>query len=284
MAGWQAYLGNTPLSAQDEMSSAWMNSVLSGLQDEVNQRIRAYSTIPGVITGLDCSINSKNIDVASGIGIVNGLLTRGTQGSPIAPAVSPYAITVAFSGTDGAATYYIYYDGDVTSETSALKKSSGVNTAFRDSTLPLGEVYWDGGTNLSALTDLRQFGTVPGFLCYHNAGAIATGVVARFPVWQNLCLRRPIIMVNVCGDGAGPTRIDFSTGVAGSTASIYSNQGHRPSIAHTDPDPTVTVAYPGDQNCNVTATPTSPKIIEIEVDAVNNNSTGLSVVIPFALT
>jgi hypothetical protein len=284
MASWQdpdykSTFGDQPLTAAE------LNNIQNGLRDEINELRAAVMPIPGVISGLAGSIDGTSVDFAAGVAYAGGYKTLGTNATaPTSPATSPAVVdlTIAFAGTDGAATYYLYLDGAETAETSALKKTVTLNTATGDDCLLLYSVAWDGATTLSALTDLRQWGVVPGEYVINVDAALATSIDIRIPVVRNICLRRPYCIVSTCGSADGPTYVDVQTGAAGSTATIWSAAASRMTIAHDATDGAVVLGGAPDQNYKVAATPAAAKVIDVDVDAIATGATGLHVVIPFA--
>lgn len=285
MASWQDPDYKSTFADQ-VLTAAHLNNIQNGLRDEVNELRAAVMPIPGVISGLAGTIDGTSVDFGAGVAYAGGYKTLGTNATaPTSPATAPAVVdlTIAFSVSDGAATYYLYLDGAETVETSAIKKTVTLNTALGDDCLLLYSVAWDGSTTLSALTDLRAWGVVPGHFVVNVDAALTTAVDIRIPVTQNICLRRPMCIVSTCGASGGPTYVDIQTGTAGSTATIWSSAASRLTIAHDATDGAVVLGGIPDQNYKIAATYAAPKAIDIDVDAIATGATGLHVVIPYTL-
>lgn len=275
---WQRNTGDITFATGRGYSSS-INDLLTGVQQEARDFIRRQTPWPGIIQGLTPSINGTSVDIASGIGTVLGAMTLGTRATPVSPAEYPYAIAMSYDFTGEANDdYWLYLDGGETAETDALKIYTDPASLDLYEDLLLGKVTWTSPT-LSALVDLRWFGTGYSPLYYYHADALPSGdVCARWEIGEDCALRGEFLAsLQDAGSGAGPTVLSVYTGTPGSTVEVYSTAGDRFSIAHDSTDEAQVVGIHPDQNLVLNA----GDCVEVKtVGAPATGAAGLSVILP----
>jgi hypothetical protein len=227
-------------------------NVQDGLDAEL-LAIRKAAAWPGVLGGLTPSIVGMTVEIAAGWAWCGGKSARGTQAEPVSPAQYPYVLDCVYD-FDGEAsdTYFLYLDGAEADEEDALKIVTDAGFAAAHDPLAhlvLARVTWNGSDTLSALKDIRAFGTIPAPLTGYDSAALgADTIIWRWEVDAPCAIRRPVIALQNCGSGAGPTVITVKAGAPGSTAEIWGAPGDRFSIAHSATDGAQVVGVYPDQN------------------------------------
>lgn len=246
---------------EEKPASSDFNALQDGLQAEMEGRMEAWA-VPGVISGGACSINGTDIDVAS----IDAYAKSSTK-------LKRYSGSdaVSFTAGDASDTYYIYLDP--TDDVTPLTKSTVAPTAGTDCCLC--QVDWNGTDTLSNLVDLREWGIFPMAFHFQVIGAVTADTIGMLPLPYNFWIETVKGSLEVCGDGGGPMMVDLHAGAGGSESTIWTTQTRRLSIAHDATDGAVAEAGVPQANRKLTA---GQKIVVI-TDAVNNNSTDLSVIV-----
>ncbi len=258
---WTELLDKFAKSPGDQVAVTEHTNSADGTQAEFVERMAA-NPFNGVVSGMDVTQDdvSYELDVASGVAYIEG-----------------YKATVAQSATfvgKAADDYYLYWDPTEANESDALKLKTTIPT---QSELLMAYATWDGTDTITNFVDLRQWGIMPGQIVFSDLGAMSATTVLRVVMPYPVCIRAPYLIVDTDGSGAGPTLVDIHAGTAGSTASIWSAAGSRFSIAHDATDGAIVTGALPDQNFKMTAL----QVLEIIVDAVATDATGLHVVVPF---
>jgi hypothetical protein len=247
----------TAVSGNQISSSSW-NAYQDAVQAEFENRTR-IGTVAGVISGLLCSISTTSIAVAAGEGYGDGLKYAGAE-------------SLAFSGTDAAGTYYVYWD----SSAEALAKSTTVPDTSID--ILLCSTYWNGADTHSALVDLRARGIVPLPLrsCAWSIGTVTTGKKDQFTCPPGTSLWIDGIAIVQADNGSdSSTIVDVHVGSSGSApVTIFTTQANRPSVANAVTNWTVT--YSGIPDTRLV---TAGQNVYVEVDQVGDSAQDLSVTI-----
>ncbi len=235
-----------------------INNPAQGVQDEFELR-DGDALLDGVASGLVCSIDGTEIDIASGRAYVGGKRYGG-------------GASVDFSGKSSG-TYHVYIDG-ADDETPYKAKTSSPTSGE----LTLCTVDWDGSDTLSALDDdAKVLGVQACDIVVALPGTVGTGVQAVVPVTRDLWIESVQIAMSDNGDTSGATTVDVHLGADASKGdSLFATQANRPSLAYDDADYTLAVsgAPDGDRK------PDAGEHLVIEVDEVAGTpGAGLTVTI-----
>lgn len=248
--------GKPTLKAGDLADPDQMNDAFDGIQAEFEDRMEAH-VLNGVISGMDCSINGTQVDIAAGEAYCDGKRYSGSA-------------SVTFSAADASGTYYIYIDP--TDDASPYKKATSDPGAGY---LVLATVDWDGSSTLSNLVDLRPWGLLPAAIRFSVVGALSTGTVGWQIIERNFWIEDVQILVGTTGT-AGNTTVDVHVGDAGAAPStIWSDASDRPSVAYTDADYSTATSGTPDTNRKATA----GQIVQVVLDEVATGASDLAVVI-----
>ena len=248
-------------SFEEKPSSSGFNSIQDGVQAQIEERMEAWA-LPGVISGGACAIDGTDVTVAS----IDAYAKSSTKLKRYSGSDS-----VAFTGDDANDTFYIYLDP--TDDVTPLTKSASAPTAGTDCCL--AQVDWNGVDTLSNLVDLREWGIWSASFMVQVIGAVSADTIGIIIAPWNFWIETVKASLEVCGDGGGPMYVDVHAGAGGSEATIWTTQARRVSIAHDDTDGAVAEGGVPEANRQVTA---GQKMVII-TDAVNNNSTDLSVIV-----
>ena len=242
--------------SEADFSSSGYNDSMDGIQTEFDARTN-LPPYAGVTSGLAASISSTSIAVASGVGYGAGKKYVGSA-------------SLAFSGSDAAQTWYIYWD----SSAEALAKASSLPDTTED--ILLCSVVWNGSTTLSALVDLRLWGIRPALLVamWFKTGTVTAATFFKGIVPHNCFVEYVKVVMSSTGSN-GATVVDVSIGDSGSAATtIFTTQADRPSCtgsvaAHT----VVSSGIPDPAQRKVT----TGQHIQIDVDSAGTGAQDLGV-------
>lgn len=246
------------IASTDTVVPSIFNNAGDGLQLEFEERLDEWAQA-GIISGLAASIDSADIDIASGRGYASGRRYLGAE-------------SITFSGSDAADDYYVYWDASVP----ALAKSTSAPTTGTAGDLIFCLVTWDGATTLSALTDLRQYGIervlVSSWFC---TDTVTTGIKMAVPIpydcWINLV---KIVMSD--NGSASTTIVDVHAGSSGSTpTTIFTTTNLRPSVGSTTANYTVESSGVPDGTRRLNA----GEVLRIDVDQVGTGAQNLGVIV-----
>ena len=201
-----------------------INNPAQGVQDEFELR-GGDGFLDGVVSGMACSIDGTEIDIASGRAYVGGKRYSGGA-----------AVDFAGKGSD---TYYVYLDGG--DDETPYKAKTSVPTSGE---LTLCTVDWDGSDTLSNLDDgAKGLGVQACDIVVALPGTVSAGVKAVVPVTRDLWIESVQICMSDNGDTSGATTVDVHLGANGAKGdSIFATQANRPSLAYDDADYTVAVS------------------------------------------
>jgi len=257
-----AATGFTQYSAvtNTDASPTSFNNMQDAIQAEFVART-TIGTVAGVISGLLCTISTTAIAVAAGEGYGDGLKYAGGE-------------SLTFSGSDAAATYYVYWD----SSEEALAKSTTVPDTSLD--ILLCKTTWDGATTheAAALVDLRAWGIVPLPLlsCSWQIGTVSVGKKAQFvcPPDTSLWIDG-VAIVQADNGSANSTVVDVHVGASASAPiTIFTTQANRPSVGNAITNWTIT--YSGIPDTRLVE---AGDVVYVEVDAVGDSAQDLAVTI-----
>jgi len=201
-----------------------INNPAQGMQDELELRAGDV-LLDGVVSGMACTIDGTEIDIAAGRAYVSGKRYSG-------------GASAEFVGK-GSGTYYVYIDG-ADDETPYKAKTSSPTSGE----LTLCIVDWDGTDTLSDLDDdAKVLGVEASDVDVALPGTAAVGVHAVIPVTRDLWIESVQIAMSDNGDTSGATTVDAHLGANGSKGdSIFTTQANRPSLAYDTADYTVAVS------------------------------------------
>jgi hypothetical protein len=223
-----------------------INSPAQGVQDEFELR-GGDGFLDGVVSGMACSIDDTEIDIASGRAYVGGKRYSG-------------GASVDFTGKS-ADDYFVYLDS-ADDETPYKAKTSDPTSGE----LTLCTVTWNGSDTLSDLDDAAKvLGLQACDIVVALPGTVSTGVKAAIPVTRDLWIEDVRICLSDNGDTSGATTVDVHLGADGAKGdSIFTTQANRPSLAYDTADYTVAVSGTPDGDRK----PDAGEHLVIEVDAV----------------
>jgi len=201
-----------------------INNPAQGVQDEFELRA-GDGLLHGVASGMGCSIDDTEIDIAAGRAYVSGKRYSG-------------GASVDFTGKSSG-TYYVYIDG--ADDETPYQAKTAAPTAGE---LALCTVDWNGSDTLSGLDDdAKVLGLQAYDLVVAVPGAVSTGVQAVVPVTRDLWIESVQIALSDNGAASGATTVDVHLGGDGSKGdSIFATQANRPSLAHDAADYTIAVS------------------------------------------
>jgi hypothetical protein len=242
--------GRKTWAAKEKITSAALNAWGDGDQTEMEERMEAH-TLNGVESGSALSISGTDIVIAAGV--------MWCEGKRYEPAAS----TIAFSGSDGSGTYYLYVDPS--NDTTPYQKQVGDPG---DGYLVLGTVVWNGADTLSALDDIKRTGIVYHEEPVHISGALSDGSVGH-AVYAGADGRSFWVqgikgMLGDNGSGNGPTYLSAYQGVGGSEAALHTTGTRRLWFAHGDTDRLVKEGGEPEQN----RTMAPGNVLRIRVDGM----------------
>lgn len=246
------------IASDDSVVPSYFNNAGDGIQLEFEERLDEWAQA-GIISGLAASIDSADIDIASGRGYASGRRYLGGQ-------------SITFSGSDAADDYYVYWDASA----EALAKSTSAPTTTTAGDLVFCLVTWDGSATLSALVDLRQYGIERVLISsWFTGGTVTTGIKQVIPIpydcWINLV---KIVMSD--NGSASSTIVDVHAGSSGSTpTTIFTTTTLRPSVGSTTANYTVEASGVPDGTRRLNA----GEVLTIEVDQVGTGSQNLGVIV-----
>ena len=254
--GFSGYWGATQDSLIDPTTFVAMQD---GIQADLENRFLMQSHA-GVYSGLDGSISTTSIAVASGEGYGDGKRYLGGE-------------SITFVGA-AAGIYYVYWD----SSAGALAKSLTAPDTTHD--ILICSVVTNGSANLSALVDLRPWGLEPLKIVQDvwQLGTPTAGIIGGFTV--------PLTSAGIWIDGvamflsdngsSGATIVDVNVANSGSTpATIWAAPNRRPSVDNAVANYTVKYSGVPDTSRKVTA----GQNVTIEVDSVATGAQTLCVTI-----
>lgn len=200
------------VAANDVLAAAThFNDPGDGLEAEF-VLVRGDIPLDGVVSGMACTINSAQIDIASGRAYVGGKRYNGSA-------------SVDFTGA-AADTYYVYIDS--ADDTTPYNKKTTVPTSGE---LTLCTVVCDGADNLSSLDDnIKVTGILPYDIHIQFDGLLSTSDVRVIPVPHDLWIDEVQI---ICKDNGSSSSViaDVHLGADGSSGTtIFSTQANRPSL------------------------------------------------------
>ncbi|MBM3498127.1 MAG: hypothetical protein FJX74_05595 [Armatimonadetes bacterium] len=244
---YQEFANKPSVSNGDALNpTTQINNPAQGVQDEFELR-DGDGRLDGVASGLGCSIDDTEIDIASGRAYVAGKRYSG-------------GASVDFTGKSSD-TYFVYIDGADDDGPYKAKTSSPTSGE-----LVLCTVDWNGSDTLSNLDDdAKVLGLQAHDIVVALPGTAAAGVQAVIPVAHDLWVESVRIAMSSNGAGSGATTVDVHLGADGSKGdSIFATQANRPSLAHDAADYTVAVSGMPDGDRK----PDAGEHLVIEVDEV----------------
>ena len=235
-----------------------INNPGQGVQDELELR-DGDVLLDGVVSGMACSIDSTEIDVAAGRAYVGGKRYSGSA-------------SVDFTG-ESSDTYYVYIDS--ADDTTPYKAKTSAPTSGE---ITLCTVDWNGSDTLSNLDDdVKVLGVLPCDIVVSIPGTVSTGVKAALPVTRDMWIESVQVCLVDTGGTSGATTVDVHLGASGSVGTtVFTTQANRPSLAYDDADYTVAAGGTPDGDRK----PDAGEHLDIEVDAVAGTAgSGLTVII-----
>lgn len=270
---WGASNATTVKATGDTVETTEFREHAVGVQAENEARFAAhFPDTGGVFSGLAPTEDEPNdqIDVAAGVGYVNGLKVTGG---------------VSITVTGAADTYYAVVDGSEANEADAYKLlTDAAYEALADENkhILLARFAWNGSDTITAFQDLRQYGTNLRHITWHSADETtalsghSTDIVYCYRAPQAICLRRPTARVYTAGS-SGTTLIDIHTGPASNTTTVWATHSNQITIANSATDKAFTRGGTLDQNYLVAA----GEVVEIIFDGVAGSGAGAMVDIPY---